>query len=105
MFLAEANPISGGLLFLILVVMLIVIATGLALAIAGCVWAYRAGRGSRLSRVGLGVAVAVEIFCATLGRKDSAVVAPVVVVLVIQAIFFLFGRSQGPNASTGSEGT
>lgn len=47
MILAEAVSIDGRVLFLLLVMLIAMAATAIAVVVAGFVWAYRAGRGSR----------------------------------------------------------
>lgn len=56
--LAEAISLDGGTLLVVLVVLAVLLASALAVVVAGFVWAVRGGRGSTAARWGLaGVAL------------------------------------------------
>jgi hypothetical protein len=59
--LAESVSIDGGALVAILAVLLVVLLVGAAGVVLGFVWAWRAGRGSMHSLVGLLMVVALEV--------------------------------------------
>lgn len=59
--LAESPQPDGGLVVVILVVLLGVLVAHVAVVALGCIWAWRAGRGSRLALVGLAIVGALEV--------------------------------------------
>ncbi|MEX2659895.1 MAG: hypothetical protein WD232_09365 [Acidimicrobiales bacterium] len=59
--IAEAISLGGGELLVILVIFLAVLGLVIAAVVAGCVLAYRVGRGAGTLEVNLGMILAVEV--------------------------------------------
>ena len=99
---AESVSLNGGEMFVVLVVLVAILLVMLAMLVGGCIWAYRAGRGSSASLVGAGVVAATALVIATFGVGSGGYVAAVMAfgVLALQAGLFAAGRSAGPNAPT-----
>lgn len=60
MMIAEAPQPSGGFVLLILLLVLAVVAVHVVVVTLGCLWAWRAARGSRMATAGLLVVGALE---------------------------------------------
>lgn len=94
--LAEGPQISGEVMFLILAVMLAMVLAGIGMVVLGCIWAYRAGRGSPTSRVAFGVVAVVEALLFVMSLTENSVGYSLLVLLAVQGAFFLAGRRRGP---------
>lgn len=81
MILAETVSIDGGALLLILVVLLVLAALWCALMVLGCVWAVRAGRGSRRALTGWVIVSVLEVLPA-LGGLGTILAVPGLAFLV-----------------------
>ncbi len=100
--LAEAVSIDGGTLVLILVLFFAFVGVTVGLAVLGCVWAYRAGKGSASSRTGLicigvleGFALA-SIGLSLLRGGFSPFSVAVVVLVAAQIGLYALGRANRP---------
>ena len=60
MTVGESPQIDGGLLVIILVIFVLACAAVIGVVVAGCVWAGRAGRGSRRARAGWAAVAVLE---------------------------------------------
>lgn len=106
--LAESIQLTNAeatvLLLVLLALLLMAVALGV-LAVLGCVWAYRAGRGSRRARQGWIIVGSFEglvmlgFLPALVGRHPNLLVLVPIVALVIQVALYLFGRSIGPRSA------
>lgn len=110
MILAEAISIDGGLLFLILVVLVVMLVVALVVGIGGCIWAWRAGCGSRPALAGWIICASLEGLAAlaflpplVVGEPSAAVLVPLAA-LGLQVVLFRRGRSRGPTSNSASEG-
>jgi len=98
--LAEAVSIDGGTLVLILVIALAVLALAVGVAVLGCVFAYRAGKGSSAAMIGLiiiGVLEAFSLLSATgnLLRGDFNLFSTLALIPIAAQIgLYLLGRSR-----------
>ena len=72
MIVAEGPQIDGELLVIILVIFLLFAAAVIGLVVAGCVWAGRAGRGSKRARLGWFGVAAIEVAVMVFGLVDLA---------------------------------
>lgn len=108
MLLAEAISLDGGELLVILVILVVLLAGTVAIVVAGCVWAYRVGRGSQDRPVGLVVVLAVEglVLLASLAAlaDDSANLSLIFPAgaLLAQGLAYAWGRRRA--TTTGSSG-
>jgi len=94
--LAEAVSIDGGALVAILVVLLVVLLVAGAGVVLGFVWAWRAGRGSMHSLVGLLIVVALEVMAAFVTGFLTLLPA------AGQVVTYAVSRSRHPDSSTAS---
>lgn len=94
MVLAESVSIDGGALVAILAVLLVVLLAAAAAVVLGFVWAWRAGRGSMHSLVGLLIVVALEVMGAFASGFLTLLAA------VGQVGTFAVSRARHPTAST-----
>ncbi|MEO5679000.1 MAG: hypothetical protein ABIS47_04945 [Acidimicrobiales bacterium] len=98
------NAEATALLLILLALLLIVVAMAV-LAVLGCVWAYRAGRGSRRARQGWIIVGTIESLTlllsvpSALGRHLSISMLFPVLALAAQAALHQLGRSRGPRSA------
>lgn len=100
MILAETMKLDGGTMFVILVIFLGIAAVICAVFALGCVWAYRAGRGSQLALIGWGIVASSEALIVVvttpgmIGRGFNWLVLFPAGALVGQAGLYLLGRTR-----------
>jgi len=110
--LAETVAIDGKLLLFVLAVLVIGVASAVAIATLGAFWAYRAGRDQTGgARAGASIAVALELLAGLGGLKLAASAGSnrgplgfVVIVLAAQGLAFWAGtrkRSSAPGPGLG----
>lgn len=94
--LAEGPSIDGGLLVVLLAIAIAVVVLTVAAAVLGCVWARRAGRGSRPALVGFLAVAAVEALVLLGAAVDQALVTAAVAgsLLLAQGALFERGRRE-----------
>lgn len=97
MILAETVSLDGGALLVILVIFLAVLAAWCAVMVLGCVWAVRAGRGSRLALAGWGVVALIELLPAA-GALGSILALPALV-FVLQVGLYFWAKSQAQSSA------
>lgn len=105
--LAEAVSINGGALVIVLVILVLLGALAIAAMVLGCVWATRAGRGSRRALAGwLVVAVLEAVYSLPLiagsvrGRRVSLLSLIVLAVLGAQVVLFTRARTRSSSPET-----
>lgn len=108
MTLAETIQLTNAeatVLLLILLALFLMVVALAVLAVLGCVWAYRAGRGSKRARQGWIIVGTIESLAlllfipSALGAHLSIPVLFPVLALAAQAGFYLHGRSRGPRSA------
>jgi hypothetical protein len=102
--LAEGPSIDGGVVALILAILLaIAIFTGVV-TVGGAIWAYRAGRGARVSTVAWAVCAVIEagaVIATTVAAGPNGIIP--LLPLAVQYGCFRWGRARGPRPSMPSD--
>ena len=96
MILAESVSLDGGALLVILVIFLALMAVWCAVMVLGCVWAVRAGRGSRLALAGWAVVALIELLPAA--SAIGSILALPALVFVLQVGLYFWARSKGESS-------
>lgn len=103
--LAESVSLSGSEVLVILLVLLALLVATIATAVLGCLWAFRAGRGSPLALVGWLLVAFVEVIAMVPALADLRFGAPSMVgfaplgALAAQVALYVRGkaaRREGP---------
>ena len=101
--LAESPTFGGPEILFILLVLLGILAVNAVVVTLGCVWAWRAGKGSRRALVGWIIIGSVETLALVASIPDlisgaSRFVVLPLAVIALQVALFLSGRSSAPHS-------